>query len=170
MKLAISLIALALTLPAVAGATPLRFDFTGTVTSANGIWDNSPRLGGYLGNVDLKVVSMRFLSIALLIALAGAASAVEVIDAELIPSGSSMLQNGSDTIRIEDSRLGRLAPPVFVPEPGALLQGCSAIGALALFAVYRRFRSGCDAPAGPSVERTEHLTELFAHRKEGISP
>ena len=109
---------------------------------------------------------MRLLSIALLIALAGAASAVEVVDAELIPSGSSMLQNGSDTIRIEDSRLGRLGPPPFVsvPEPGALLQSCSAIGVLALFAVYRRFGSGFAAPAGPSFERTKHCTELFPYR------
>ena len=68
------------------------------------------------------------------------ALAVEVVDAELVASGSSILQNESDTIRIVDSRLGRLGPPVFVPEPVALLQSCSAIGTLILLAASRRRR------------------------------
>jgi hypothetical protein len=77
---------------------------------------------------------------------AGTASAIELRDAELVAAGSPVLQNGSGTLRLEDARLGRLAPTVFVvPEPGALWQLGSGIGLLALLA-RRRHRT---APATP---------------------
>ena len=69
---------------------------------------------------------------------ARAASTVELLDAELVAAGSPVLQNPSGTVRLEDSRLGRLAPPVFVPEPGAVWQLGSGIGFLALLAGRRR--------------------------------
>lgn len=63
----------------------------------------------------------------LLFALAGlvaavAASTVELRDAEFVAGGSPILQNGSGTVRLEDARVGRLGPPIFVPEPSALWQ------------------------------------------------
>ena len=65
--------------------------------------------------------------------------AVELRDAELVAAGSPVLQNGAGTVRLEDSRLGRLGPPVFfVPEPVALWQLGSGIGLLALLAGFRR--------------------------------
>jgi hypothetical protein len=71
--------------------------------------------------------------------MAGTASAIELHDAELVAGGSPVLQNASGTLRLEDVRLGRLAPPVFfVPEPGALWQLNSGIGLLALLARCRR--------------------------------
>lgn len=72
---------------------------------------------------------------------AGTASAVELRDAELVAAGSPVLQNGTGTVRLEDARLGRLAPPVFVPEPGALWQLGVGAGLLALLAGRRRCRS-----------------------------
>jgi hypothetical protein len=66
--------------------------------------------------------------------LPGANAAVELRGAELVPGGSPVLQNGTGTVRLEDARLGRLGPPVFVPEPGALWQLGSGIGLLALLA------------------------------------
>ena len=44
----------------------------------------------------------------------GTASAVELRDAELVASGAPVLQNGTGTVQLEDSRLGRLGPPIFV--------------------------------------------------------
>ena len=64
----------------------------------------------------------------------GVHAATELRDAELVPSGSPVLQNGTGTVRLEDSRLGRLGPPVFIPEPGVLWQLGSGIGLLALLA------------------------------------
>jgi hypothetical protein len=83
---------------------------------------------------------------------AGTASAVELRDAELIPGGSPVLQNGAGTVRLEDARLGRLGPPTFVPEPGALLQLGSGTGLLVLLAERRRRRAAPDTvrPAKPS--------------------
>jgi hypothetical protein len=68
------------------------------------------------------------------------ASAIELRDAELVASGSPELQNGSGTVVLQDSRLGRLGPPVFVPEPGALWQLGSGIGLLALLVRRRQPR------------------------------
>jgi hypothetical protein len=65
---------------------------------------------------------------------AGTTSAVELRDAELVAVGSPVLQNGGGTVRLEDSRLGRLGPLALVPEPGALWQLGSGIGLLALLA------------------------------------
>jgi len=69
---------------------------------------------------------------------AGTASAVELRDAELAAGGSPLLQNGAGTLRLEDARLGRLGPPLFVPEPGALWQLGSGVGFVALLAGRRR--------------------------------
>jgi len=63
---------------------------------------------------------------------AGTASAVELRDAELVASGSPVLQNGAGTVRLEDSRLGRVGPRILVPEPGSLWQLGSGIGLLVL--------------------------------------
>ena len=70
----------------------------------------------------------------------GVHAATELRDAELVPSGSPVLQNGTGTVRLEDSRLGRLGPPVFIPEPGALWQLGSGIGLLLLLARRRSRR------------------------------
>ena len=84
--------------------------------------------------------------VGLLVPLAAeTASAVELRDAELVAAGSPVIQNGSGTVRLEDSRLGRLGPPTFVPEPGALLQLCLGLGFLTLLAKHRRRT----APATP---------------------
>jgi hypothetical protein len=74
----------------------------------------------------------------------GAGPAVELRDAELVAGGSPVLQNDTGTVRIEDARLGRLGPPVFVPEPGALWQLGSGIGLLALLARCGRRRMASD--------------------------
>ncbi len=80
--------------------------------------------------------------VGLLAALVPASAlAVELRDAELVAGGEPVLQNGSGTVRLEDARLGRLGPPVFVPEPGALWQLGSGIGLLALLAERRRRRT-----------------------------
>ena len=87
--------------------------------------------------------------VGLLVALAaGTASAIELRDAELVAGGSPVLQNGTGTVRLEDARLGRLGPPVFVPEPGALWQLGPGIGLLALLAQCRRRRTTYNTPAG----------------------
>jgi hypothetical protein len=65
---------------------------------------------------------------------AGMGSAIELRDAELSAGGSPVLQNGGGTVRLENLRLGRLAPAIVVPEPGALWQLGSGIGLLALLA------------------------------------
>ena len=91
---------------------------------------------------------MRTLLIAmagLVVALAaGTASAVELRDAELVAAGSPVLQNGTGTVQLEDSRLGRFGPLILVPEPGALWQMGSAIGVLMLLAGPRRRRKRFD--------------------------
>ena len=69
------------------------------------------------------------------------ASAVELRDAELVASGSPVLQNGSGTVRLKDSRLGRPSSPVFVPEPSGLQTLVPGIGLLALLARRRRTAS-----------------------------
>lgn len=71
-----------------------------------------------------------------------AASAVELRDAELVAGGNPVLQNTGGTVRLEDARLGRVGPTVFVPEPGALWQVGSGMGLLALLARRRRSRRG----------------------------
>jgi hypothetical protein len=98
-------------------------------------------------------LGMAFALVGFLIPLAaGMASGVELRDAELVPGGSPVLQNGAGTVRLEDARLGRLGPPTFVPEPGALLQLGSGIGLLVLLAERRRRRAAPDTvrPAKPS--------------------
>lgn len=65
---------------------------------------------------------------------AGTASAIELRDAELVAGGSPVLQNTTGTVRLEDARLGRLGPPVFIPEARALWQLGSGVGLLALLA------------------------------------
>ncbi len=70
--------------------------------------------------------------------LPAAAGAVELRDAELVAGGTPVLQNGAGTVRLEDARLGRVGPTVFVPEPGALWQLGSGAGLLALLARRRR--------------------------------
>jgi hypothetical protein len=87
---------------------------------------------------------------------AGTASAVELRDAELVASGSPVLQNGAGTVRLEDARLGRLGPPVFVPEPDALWQLGTGIGLLALLARRRRHRTASRAAGAP--ERSDPAT------------
>jgi hypothetical protein len=72
---------------------------------------------------------------------------IQLLDAELVAAGSPVLQNGTGTLRLEDARLGRLAPSVFVvPEPGALWQLGAGIGFLALLARRRKPRI-CTAAA-----------------------
>ena len=78
------------------------------------------------------------LALVLSLLLPSVAAAVELRDGELVAGGSPVLQNGTGTVRLEDARLGRLGPPVFVPEPGALWQLGSGIGLLALLAGRRR--------------------------------
>ena len=72
--------------------------------------------------------------------LPATAAAVELLDSELVAGGSPVLQNGSGTVRLEGARLGRVGPPVFVPEPGALWQFGSGVGLLAVLARRRRRR------------------------------
>ena len=43
--------------------------------------------------------------------------AVELRDAELVAGGEPVLQNGAGTVRLEDLRIGRVGPTVFLPEP-----------------------------------------------------
>jgi hypothetical protein len=72
----------------------------------------------------------------------GAASAVELLDAELVAAGSPVLHNASGTIRLEQGRLDGLGRKVFVvPEPGVLWQLGSGAGLLALLAGRSRRRS-----------------------------
>jgi hypothetical protein len=87
---------------------------------------------------------------------AAPASSVELRDAELVAGGSPVLQNGTGTVRLEDARLGRLGPPVFVPEPGALWQLGSGIGLLALLARRRRRRTASRTAGAP--DRAEPAT------------
>lgn len=63
-----------------------------------------------------------------------AASSVELRDAELVAGGNPVLQNGAGTVRLEDARVGRVGPTVFVPEPGVLWQLVSGAGLLAVLA------------------------------------
>ncbi len=91
--------------------------------------------------------------VGLLAALVPASAlAVELRDAELVAGGEPVLQNGSGTVRLEDARLGRLGPPVFVPEPGALWQLGSGIGLLALLAQRRRRRTASHTDTGGTPE------------------
>ncbi len=89
-----------------------------------------------------------------------AASATELLDGELVAAGSPVLQNGSGTVRLEDGRLGRLGPIVFVPEPGALWQLGSGVGLLALLAgrPRRRTASHTDTGARGSATLTMRMT------------
>ena len=66
------------------------------------------------------------------------AGTVELRDVELLAGGKPVLQNGGGTVRLEDARLGRIGPTVFIPEPGALWQLGSGAGLLALLARRRR--------------------------------
>jgi len=105
---------------------------------------------------------MRTLLIAmvgLVVALAaGTASAVELRDAELVASGSPVLQNGRGTVRLEDSRLGRVGPLILVPEPGALWQQGSAIGVLVLLNGRRRRRTTSDTAPPEQPGRADPAT------------
>ncbi|GAG32891.1 unnamed protein product [marine sediment metagenome] len=89
---------------------------------------------------------------------AGTASAVELRDGELVAGGLPVLQNGTGTVRLEDPRLGRLGPSVFVPEPGALWQLGSGIGLLALLAGRRRRRTASDTDPPEQPGRTNPAT------------
>ena len=73
--------------------------------------------------------------------VAGTSSAVELRDAELMAGAARTLQNGTGTVRLEDARLGSLSPPIFVPEPGFLVQLAPGIGLLALLDRRRRRRT-----------------------------
>jgi hypothetical protein len=70
----------------------------------------------------------------------GAASAVELRDAELVAAGSPVLQNAAGTLRLEQGRLDAVGRRVFVvPEPGMLWQLGAGAGLL-LFLARRRSR------------------------------
>lgn len=90
--------------------------------------------------------------------LPGATAAVELRDGELVAGGSPVLQNGTGTVRLEDARLGRLGPPVFVPEPSALWQLGSGIGLLALLAGRRRRRTASDTDPPEQPGRADPAT------------
>ena len=69
-----------------------------------------------------------------------AASAVELLDAELVAAGTPVLQNASGTVRLEQGQLDAVGRRVFVvPEPGGLWQLASGIGLL-VFLARRRCR------------------------------
>ena len=85
-------------------------------------------------------------------------SAVELRDAELVAGGSPVLQNGLGTVRLEDARLGRLGPPVFVPEPGALWQLGSGVGLLVLLAERRRRSTASDTDSTGQPDRAAPAT------------
>lgn len=76
----------------------------------------------------------------LALALPSAASAIELRDANLLAGGNAVLENVGGTIRLEDARLGRVGPTVFVPEPGALGQLASGAALLTLLRAHRRIR------------------------------
>ncbi len=81
--------------------------------------------------------------------------AVELRGAELVAGGSSVLQNATGSVRLEDPRLGRLAP-IVVPEPGGAISHLgSGIGLLLLLAGRRRRRAG--------VSQTRLRTTLPTH-------
>jgi len=74
----------------------------------------------------------------LLLLLGASARSVELRDAELVAAGEPVLDNAAGSVRLEDARLGRIGPPVFVPEPDALLQLGVGTGLLALLAACGR--------------------------------
>lgn len=77
----------------------------------------------------------------LVLLLASSARAATLLrDAELVPAGQPVLENVSGSVRLEDARLGRLAPPVFVPEPDAPIQLGVGIALLYLLSNRRRVR------------------------------
>ena len=85
------------------------------------------------------------LGMALALPGAGAASATELLDGELVPAATPVLQNAGGTVRLEQSQLDAVGRRVFmVPEPGALWQLSSGVGLLAL--LYSRRRTA--APPG----------------------
>ena len=90
----------------------------------------------------------------------GTASAVELRDAELVAGGSPVLLSGSGTVRLEDGRLGRLGPTVFVPEPGAPWQLGVGIGLLTLLARRRKPRipTAAAEAAGRAIPATVKRT------------
>jgi hypothetical protein len=111
---------------------------------------------------DMRTLSIAMVGLVGAIA-AGTASAIELRDAELVASGSPVLQNGTGTVRLEDSRLGRPGlSSILVPEPGALWQQGAAIGLLVLLKGRRRHHTCSDTsrrstrssdPATPSRRR-----------------
>ena len=90
--------------------------------------------------------------------LPSVAAGVELRDGELVAGGSPVLQNGTGTVRLEDARLGRIGPPVFVPEPGALWQLGSGIGLLVLLAGRRRRRTASDTGPPEQPGRADPAT------------
>lgn len=84
---------------------------------------------------------------------AGTAPGVELRDAELVAGDSPVLRNGAGTVRLEDTRLGRLGPPVFVPEPEALCSWVRGSDSR------RSARSAADAAAPPAFDLVETTNE-----------
>ena len=104
-----------------------------------------------LSLLPLKKILVRVALMALLIP--ATAGAIELRDAELVAGGNPVLQNGAGTVQLENARLGRVGPTVFVPEPGGLWQLGSAIGFLALLSMSRRRR--------PALPDTTHSSPLI---------
>ena len=107
-------------------------------------------------------------SVLLTVAVAQPAGAqVELRDAELVAGGSPVLENGLGTVRLEDGRLGRLGPPVFVPEPGAVWQLGSGAGLLALLSGRRRRRAPPTEAGAPS---SVHVATRPTSRTQRMAP
>jgi hypothetical protein len=111
------------------------------VTQARRLLPRQPRgpLHGALARAAALAVST--------LLVAGTASATELLEAKVTAGAETVLQNTGGTVRLERARVGATDHPTFyVPEPGALAQLGSGIGALVVLHARRRRR----APARPS--------------------